>query len=111
MSHLLFLVALTVYLATFCSAQAPNDPYCISNSADNKCSKCIDFFYLKDNVCTKVSPSCNTYNQTIGVCLTCVEGFTLIEGGKCQSSIQGFNKPHNLQSAVNKSSSTILKGN
>lgn len=35
-----------------------------------------------------MSPSCNTYSETTGNCLTCVDGFSLKEG-KCEGSGRG----------------------
>lgn len=85
MTHIL---ALTLFsLLVFSGvAQVGQDPYCIENSSEGTCSKCINFFYLKDRQCARVSPSCETYHNQTGDCLTCVNGFKLNQG-KCEGPV------------------------
>ncbi len=43
---------------------------------------CPNRYYLdSNNKCQPVNPSCDTYNNKTGACITCKPGFVLIEGG------------------------------
>lgn len=89
---LLFLFSLSLY------SQPIYDPYCLTNSLNTACSQCIPYFYLKNNICTKVPTGCDTYSETTGECITCLKGFLLINQ-KCEGPTSNFNKDSQTYSA------------
>jgi len=44
------------------------------------CSRCNPGFVVQNNACSKVSILCGTNNSITGLCLTCITGYTLING-------------------------------
>lgn len=62
------------------------DPNCAKYDANNVCQQCSkgSFFNAK-NICIVVDPSCFTFDQSTGNCLSCYQGFTL-SFGTCEVS-------------------------
>ena len=69
-----------------CLAPSPEIANCLEyNPTSKKCSKCVDNYFLKDNVCTKISTTvCLEMDPTnLSKCARC-DGL-VIENGKCVS--------------------------
>lgn len=58
------------------------DPNCAKYDQEGVCANCSAKYYMRDGLCTRVSPLCKTYNIGTGVCLTCYPGYYLA-GGAC----------------------------
>lgn len=57
-----------------------NDPNCIKFDLSGICLTCSSRFYMKNKLCTPISPLCKTYNITTGICLSCYPGYYLSSG-------------------------------
>jgi hypothetical protein len=56
------------------------DPYCI-NVQGEVCLACVSGYYLPTaGNCTLANPLCKTLSQSNGQCLTCYDGYNLING-------------------------------
>lgn len=60
---------------------------CANLDSTGKCLSCKDryYMYVPLSLCLPVSPLCKDYSTVNGVCLSCVDGFTL-SLGQCQPS-------------------------
>ena len=56
------------------------DPNCVRFDENQTCVRCSSRFFMRNGLCTPVSPLCRTFNVTIGICLSCYQGYTLSVG-------------------------------
>jgi proprotein convertase subtilisin/kexin type 5 len=62
------------------SALPPDAGCALWNWSNQTCVACSHFWFFKNGVCTPVSDLCKTYDNVIGVCLTCYLGYDLVNG-------------------------------
>lgn len=60
------------------------DANCIRFDAKGQCVACSSRFFMKNGLCSPISPLCRTYNMTTGDCLGCYPGYFL-NSGSCLS--------------------------
>ena len=74
------LLLLTLLLSTATAHVVSMNPACKHYRADGHCDECVQRFYKDEmDICQPVSTHCRTYNHTNGHCLSCYEGYALIE--------------------------------
>ena len=62
-----------------CIIPQNNDPYCLIKSGST-CVTCANGYYLFQNVCTRTTKICVTYDMQSGNCTNCNVGSQLING-------------------------------
>lgn len=63
--------------------KALNNYFGCKTLKNDVCIECSDHYYFnKNGICCEVSPQCKTFNQDVGICEQCYEGFG-IQDGKC----------------------------
>jgi hypothetical protein len=77
-----------------CIVPQNQDPYCIQKSGSS-CLACTDRYYLNQGVCTRVDSSCWQYVMVGGACISCQNGFRLVDG-KC---VQALSSDPNCETA------------
>jgi hypothetical protein len=64
--------------------QLSKQPYCSQYDFQMNCIRCAQRYYLKAGVCTLISPLCNNFNPSTGVCIDCVQGYGISsKSGAC----------------------------
>jgi len=68
------------------------DPLCASWDGDI-CTKCsIGSFFNSNGVCSQVEPSCRSFNQLTGDCISCYPGYQLTITKTCVKIVEGSNR-------------------
>lgn len=78
-------ICLLLVVLAVASAQEFTNAYCESFDDQENCLKCASRYYLDSasGICFPVSPLCNTYSHSTGMCTSCYSGFGLTPSGNC----------------------------
>ena len=82
---------------------------CALFDAQNNCVSCKDRYYMYSylSLCLPVSPICKDYNTTTGACLTCIDGFSMVQG-VCQPNFSMITISKNQANCITFNSNTQL---